>query len=159
MLKSAFFFALYGAIAGVGWYFYDSLENDGQPIAEIQQEISSLSDKFSHEENKTIYRWKNAQGNWEYGTQMPSGAKMDKLDLGYDYQKELAQLKSLPKGTLPLDADKIGLESSEEDSGSGFIFPGIPDLKQVAKLLQSASDIRSIQENRKEELDHILENR
>lgn len=158
MFKSAFYFALYGAIAGAGWFVYDAMENDQKPLEELRAGLTELGDKITAQtDGAKIYRWKNAEGNWEYGTKLPEGVTLMQQDLDYDYQAELARLKNLPKDVLPVDLEKLGLEVKEKDDGSGFYIPGFPSMEKVAEILEKATDIQAMHDNRKSELDTVIQ--
>lgn len=159
MIKSVLYLGLYGAIAGTGMFFYNSLDNNEQPIAQIQESVQQLKANL---DDKTkpgsgVYRWKNADGVWEYGNQLPEHLKQNIEQVQYDYQKELALLKSLPKEALPLDTKKIENEVRAESVNDNFIIPGIPSMKQVSKLIHDATDIEAKLDQRQQKIDRILE--
>ncbi|MDH5547376.1 MAG: hypothetical protein OEZ43_17465 [Gammaproteobacteria bacterium] len=154
MFKTLLYLGLYGSIASIGWFIYDSMENNEKPMQEIQARINTLTNKLSEGDNKVIYRWKGDKGQWVYGNKVPK----DRAHLAeeYDYRKELELLRSLPKEALPVQSNIQG-EEKEVPTGEGFVIPGIPSLDQVAKLLEGSTNIEQKQQERLNRIDRALQ--
>ena len=159
MIKSALYMTMYGVIAGSGWFFYDSLENNEQPITQLQESYSEIKANLQSSDQPTsgIYRWKNEDGGWEYGNKLPDHLKENVAQAQQDYQKELALLKTLPQEALPINSQQLEREMSAKNDDDTFIIPGIPSLKQVSKLLNDATDIQAKLDHRQEAIDRELE--
>ena len=149
MIKSALYMTMYGVIAGSGWFFYDSLENNEQPITQLQESYSEIKANLQSSDQPTsgIYRWKNEDGGWEYGNKLPEHLK----------ENELALLKTLPQEVLPINSQQLEREMNAKNDDDTFIIPGIPSLKQVSKLLDDATDIQAKLDHRQEAIDRELE--
>lgn len=158
MIKSVLYLSMYSAIAGGGWFFYDSFGNNEQPIAQLQESYREIQTSLQSDKPTTgIYRWKNEDGGWEYGNKLPEHLRENVAQAQQDYQKELALLKSLPKGVLPISNKQMEQEMSVKSTNDSFIIPGIPSLEQVSKLLHDATDIQTKLDDRKDKMDQVLQ--
>ncbi|MDH5219523.1 MAG: hypothetical protein OEX19_17585 [Gammaproteobacteria bacterium] len=158
MIKSVLYLSMYSVIAGGGWFFYDSLGKNEQPIAQLQESYKEIKTSFQSDKPATgIYRWKNEDGGWEYGNKLPEHLRENVTQAQQDYQKELALLKSLPEGVLPISNQRLEQEMSVKSTNDSFIIPGIPSLEQVSKLLHDATDIQAKMDNRKDKIDQALQ--
>lgn len=158
MFKSYIFASLYTVVGMTGWGAYSTISSEDTSINTIKEFATNAltSDDEPNPLPKSLYRWKDHNGNWQYG-QVPT------TDINASYEKELALLRKLPREVLPTNS----LVASEKDDS---FFSKLPDLSKLGSIFSSKDtteteakpqlakmleDVKKIQQNAKEREEYI----
>lgn len=132
MFKPVFFLSLYTIAGLTGWGAYSTIANKDTSIDAIKQYAATVSssDQTVTGVSKSIYRWKDHKGNWQYGElkENPNQIK--------EYEKELSLLRSLPREVLPTQALKPG----EKDISEFIDISEIPGLNKLSMLFGTSRE-------------------
>jgi len=129
MIKPLVFISLY-TIAGLGgWEAYTNINKDES--SEKTALVEEHAIEFVSPVNKTIHRWKDHKGKWQYSDTVKTVKSYD------SYAKELQLLRNLPREVLPSQA----LKQVTEDDG---LFSSLEGLTKVSQLIGKISNLDSI---------------
>jgi len=121
MIKSYIFASLYTVVGMTGWGAYSTITTEDTSVNAIKQiAASAIASQQTATVSKSLYRWKDHEGNWQYG-QIPTE------EVNATYEKELALLRSLPREVLPTQS------LTREDKDDGF-FAMLPKLSSLSNL-------------------------
>jgi len=141
MFKSYVFASLYTVVGMTGWGAYSTITTEDTSVNAIKQiAASAIGTQESTPVSKSLYRWKDHEGNWQYG-QIPTE------EVNANYEKELKLLRSLPREVLPTQA----LTKENTDEGLLTLIPGFADLRNLISdqndsKLDSAPDMKNLME-------------
>ena len=96
-MKSLIFLSLYVLVGAVGWGVYHyALVDNGAASAELAQMIPKTLDFGNNAGPKSLYRWQDESGKWQYSNTRPKemDAKVQEQMAGYI--DEMNALKALP---------------------------------------------------------------
>ena len=159
MFKSYIFASLYTVVGMTGWGAYSTISTEDTSLNTIKQiATDALSSGESKPLPKTLYRWKDHEGNWQYG-QIPTS---DINEINETYEKELALLRKLPREVLPTNS----LVAAEKDDGIfanlnlsslGNIFSSkeTTETASGSQLGQMLQEVKNIQQTAKEREEYI----
>ena len=124
MVKSYIFASLYTVVGMTGWGAYSTITTEDTSVNAIKQiAATAITSQQSMPVSKSLYRWKDHEGNWQYG-QIPTE------QVNATYEKELELLRSLPREVLPTQA----LTEEIKDDG---LFAMLPKLSSLSNLFSS----------------------
>lgn len=161
MFKSYVFASLYTVIGMTGWGAYSTITTEDTSVNAIKQiAASAITNQQSKPVPKSLYRWKDHEGNWQYG-QVPTE------EVNATYEKELELLRSLPREVLPTQA----LTQKDEENSLLSLIPSFSDISDfigiqsnpeanqptpdVKQLLEEAEKLKQIAQQRQELLHNI----
>lgn len=160
MFKSYIFASLYTVVGMTGWGAYATISTEDTSVDTLKQiAATAITTQQSGPISKSLYRWKDHEGNWQYG-QLPTN------QVNATYEKELELLRSLPKAALPTQS----LKAKEIDDSLFAMLPSFSDLSnlitgqnepeaapapQMNQLLEDAKKLKKIARQR-EDLIHNL---
>ena len=166
MFKSYIFASLYTVVGVGGWGAYSTISSEDTSLSTMKQiAVQAITIEETVPKSKSLYRWKDHEGNWQYG-QVPVS---DIDNINNTYKKELEMLRSLPREALPTNA----LVATKKDNGimaslSSFSNLGnLGDLfssgdsaetdskPQLTKLLDEAKKIKQTAKEREEFIHNI----
>jgi len=108
---------------------------------------SFLDDKVS------VYKWKDAEGNWQFSDKPPAGIDAKQVLVGTDVNRDLAPLPP-PTRTPASPAPQSGKAMLIKDGGFS---PTTISSDKVSKLVDDANGVQELMDNRKKELDSAID--
>jgi len=130
---------------------------DGVSLPKLKEIESKLPDvklpRLDDHGNQTVtvYRWRNKNGNWSFGSEPPAGVKYDAISVNPD--------ANLIQGMQ---------QDDEKKNDTTQVFPSPGDTKSpsvmgytaedVSKIMQSAKEARTALQNRYKQEQVIIEN-
>ena len=131
MIKSYIFASMYTVIGMTGWGAYSTISTEDTSVAAIQQiATQAINNRDAEPLPKTLHRWRDHNGNWQYGE-----VKTTDVDMT-NYENELALLRSLPRDALPTQALK---QAVKDDS----LLALIPSIDELFDMVNMGSDAKS----------------
>lgn len=98
-----------------------------------------------------VYRWKDAEGNWQYSDTPPEGGTAEQVMVSTDVNRDLVpKLESRP---APIE-NKKGKAILIGDSAVGPTTAFQPD--KVSELIEEAKGVQEIMDQRQQQLDEAL---
>lgn len=157
-------------VLGVGGLFFIN-KPDGTPwlsLADLTPDISLNSVKSSIDEMVPdqltgadsagavpVYRWQDAEGNWQYSDTPPPGLEVQQVMVGTDLNRDLAPEFS--------PQTKVGDQSSggkayfiKDSSNPSPSSNNVANPTQVTKLINDAKNVQKLMDNRQKQLEDTL---
>ena len=160
MIKSYVFASLYTVVGMTGWGAYSTITTEDTSVNAIKQiAASAMSTQQSTPISNSLYRWKDHEGNWQYG-QIPTE------EVNANYEKELKLLRSLPREVLPTQA----LLTEDKEEGLLALLPSFSEIGNILSgnskseadspadmknLMEEAKKLKQIAQQRQELLHNI----
>ena len=114
-----------------GWGAYSTISTEDTSVAAMQKiAVEAISSNGSEPLPKTLHRWRDHNGNWQYGA-----IKTTDVDMA-NHEQELALLRRLPRVVLPTQALK---QTTKDDS----LFALIPSIDELFDMVKMGSDADS----------------
>jgi hypothetical protein len=102
-------------------------------------------------ETVTVYRWRDKNGNWSFGSEPPKGVKSETITVNPD--------ANLIQGIPQEEEKKTGKTTVIESSGDGKPISVMGySAEDVSKIMRSAKEARKAMENRYKQEQAIIEN-
>ncbi|UXD86004.1 DUF4124 domain-containing protein [Thalassolituus hydrocarboniclasticus] len=118
---------------------------DGKPLLSFEQTDGLLS---SEDTRQTYYKWQDKSGVWHFGDDIPEGVTAQAVDI--DTAANVVQSVKL--------TGKEGADSTENKTQQepALTLPGLPmtvNPADIPKLLEDASNVQSLVDQHKKEID------
>ncbi len=137
----------------------------GHPLLTLDRvnlpELKSLSSKLPElpvvNEHKsevvTVYRWRDKDGTWSYGSQPPENTKFEALNVNPDTNL----IQGLRQADEETDTQKTTtiIQSGEKDEAPSLMGYSAED---VSKIMQSAKEARAAMEQRYQQQEAMINN-
>ncbi len=123
-------------------------------LSDVNETVGGLSGSSSESENpgdfgKTrVYRWQDANGNWQYSDTPPPSQSAETLLINPDVN--IVQSTELPKDPEPEEK-----ETDAKGSGIGVPLPMTVSPGEARQLIEDAKGINDLMQKRQETLDAI----
>ena len=139
---------------GTPWLSLDDFAPDTRSIKRsindaLPEQVvgGGLSDSVS------VYKWKDAEGNWQYSDKPPEGGTAQQVLVGTDVNRDLAPVP-LPSSNRTAQPQQKGKAILIKDSG-GFS-PTTISPEKIPTLINDAKDVQALMNNRQQQLDEAL---
>ncbi|WP_283788609.1 DUF4124 domain-containing protein [Bermanella sp. WJH001] len=128
---------------------------DGTPILEISKFLEPTKDLTSSvlpsAAPKSLYRWQDAKGNWQYSDHPPQDAHAQQIQV----EDKINSMKTidLPEGykDKPKESERF---DPTDGSGSSFPLTTAP-IEKVPEMLDQIKDFQKNLDSRQQQLDQI----
>ncbi len=144
---------------GKPWLSIEQLLPDTSSLSEISKNLSALTkgdhSKDSDQTSSTtdndsgIYRWKDANGQWQYSDK-PQHEQAEQVDVSGNLNSDLvAKLK-------PRESVENNENTSTENTPSNSILPASLSPEKVSKLMEDTKNIQQLMDDRQSQLNQQI---
>jgi hypothetical protein len=112
--------------------------------------VGSVKDSLPGSSTVDVYRWKDAEGNWQYSDTPPANLQTEQLTINTEGNKDIAPLP--PEITVAESKPKSGKALLIKDSS---VSPTTVPVDQIPKLINDAENIQKLMNDRQKQLEAI----
>jgi len=118
----------------------------------IPDQLVGGSDGNFLDEKVSVYKWRDAEGNWQFSDTPPKNINAQQILVGTDVNRDLAPLP--PSPSTPAEQPKNGKALLIKDSGFS---PTTISPDKVSKLVDDAKGVQGLMDDRQKQLDTALD--
>ncbi|MGH1441543.1 MAG: DUF4124 domain-containing protein [Cellvibrionaceae bacterium] len=137
---------------GSAWLSLDDFTPD---TSAIKRSISdAMPDQVvggSDGDKVSVYKWKDAEGNWQFSDKPPTGIEAKQVLVGTDVNRDLAPLP--PPTRTPSSDSSGGKALLIKDSGFS---PTTISPDKISTLVDDANGVQELMDNRQKQLDDAI---
>lgn len=138
---------------GTPWLSLDDFTPDTSSIKRsINDAIPDQVVGGSGGDSVSVYKWQDAEGNWQFSDQPPTGVAAKQVLVNTDVNRDLAPLPPAPR-IADSSSEKKGKAFLIKDSG---ISPTTISPDKIGKLVDDANNVQNLVNDRQKQLDDAL---
>jgi len=143
---------------GQPWLSMDDLIPDTSSIKRsisdaMPDQVVGGSGSTFLEDKVSVYKWKDAEGNWQFSDTTPSGVEAQQVLVGTDVNRDLAPLPP-PTRAPSSESSSSGKTVLIKDSGFS---PTTVSPDKISKLVDDANGVQELVDKRQQQLEEALE--
>lgn len=142
---------------GSAWLSLDDFTPDTSTIKRsisdaMPDQVVGGSDSNFFEDKVSVYKWKDAEGNWQFSDKPPTGIEAKQVLVGTDVNRDLAPLPP-PTRTPSSESSSSGKAVLIKDSGFS---PTTVSPDKISKLVDDANGVQELVDKRQQQLEEAL---
>ncbi|MBX2810029.1 MAG: DUF4124 domain-containing protein [Cellvibrionaceae bacterium] len=138
---------------GTAWLSLGQLMPDVQGIKTSVDDVIPSQVLGGSEENVSVYRWQDAEGNWQFSDTPPDHSNAEQIRVNTHLNRDL--VPKLHTAPTPAAESKSGKAVFLKDSTNFSPTTVSPD--KISELINDAKDVQGLMDNRQQQLDDALQ--